>query len=105
MAQIDGSDVLNDYRYVIDGKRIPVGYQQITSIDTAQGITVPQGAKIVLVQAESQTVRWRDDGTSPTASVGTRLLVNTDMLYIGDLTTIKFIGEAAGAKLNLTYYK
>lgn len=88
------------------------GYQQITSLSSAASLTVPQkdvtgqngSARAALIQTESQAVRWRDDGTAPTASVGMRLLVGENLWYDGDLNKIKFIEETASAKLNVSYY-
>jgi hypothetical protein len=34
-----------------------------------------------------------------------RLLQDRDMFYQGDLSAIRFIQEAGGAKLNVAYYK
>lgn len=90
--------------YTVEGTLIPVGYQQITALDTVQGLTPPQGARVALVQGLSQNIRWRDDKTDPTSSVGMRLIANNDFLYVGDLVKIKFIEEAASAELNVTYY-
>ena len=76
-----------------------MGYQQITSLSSATNLTIPQttpnglNAKPVfaLIVAEGQAVRWRDDGTSPSASVGMPLAVGIPLQYDGDLTNIKFI--------------
>ena len=82
-----------------------LGYQQITSLSSAASLTVPSGATYAVIQCETQNVRWRDDGTAPTASVGMKLTVAPDLLiYDGALKTIKFIEEAASAKLNVSYY-
>ena len=59
---------------------------------------------IALITPESQAVRWRDDGIAPTASVGMPLAVGVTLQYDGDLTQIKFIEQAASAKINITYY-
>ena len=49
----------------------PVGYQQYTSLASATPLSsVPAGSTMALICAESAGVRWRDDGTDPTASVG-----------------------------------
>lgn len=88
------------------------GYQQITSLSSAAGLTVPTTDKqgnlrqptFALIVAETQGVRWRDDGTAPTASVGMPLAVGVPLQYDGDLTNIKFIETAASAKLNISYY-
>lgn len=82
----------------------PLGYQQITSLAAAQSLTVPSGATWAIISAETQAVRYRDDGTNPTAAVGQPLPVNVDLPYSGDLTRVKFIEQTASAKINITYY-
>jgi hypothetical protein len=81
-----------------------LGYQQITSLSAATGLTAPQGATLALIVPETQNVRWRDDGTNPTASVGMPIFVGASLSYDGDFNKIKFIQEAASAKLNISYY-
>ena len=89
-----------------------LGYQQITSLSAATGLTGPskdgQGLAwkpaIAMITPETQGVRWRDDDTDPTASVGMPLAAGTTLQYDGDLTKIKFIEQVAGAKLNISYY-
>jgi hypothetical protein len=90
---------------------VPLGYQQITSLGSAVGLTVPSGATCALIQSELFDVRWRDDGTNPTASVGMLLTAldvehpGSAMWYVGDLTKLKFIEASAGAKLDISYYR
>lgn len=81
-----------------------LGYEQITSLSSAQSLNVPSGAKFCIVVPESQAVRWRDDGTSPTASVGMPISVGQPVEYSGNLAAIKFIEQTASAKLNVAYY-
>ena len=81
-----------------------LGYQQITSLSSATGLTVPQGATLALIVPETQNVRWRDDGTNPTASVGMPIFVGASLSYDGDFNKIKFIEETGSAKLNISYY-
>lgn len=89
-----------------------MGYQQISSLSSAASLTVPAmtpaGLKaqpvFALIIAEGQSVRWRDDKTAPTASVGMPLAVGVPLQYDGDLTNIQFIEQVAGAKLNVSYY-
>lgn len=83
----------------------PVGYQQITSLSAATGLTIPSGSDMAIIICETQAVRYRDDGTSPTASVGMPLATGTFMRYDGDLRVLKFIEQTASAKLNVSYYK
>lgn len=81
-----------------------LGYQQITNLSSAVGLTVPAGATRAVIVAEVQSVRWRDDGTNPTISVGMPLAVAATLSYDGDLKRIKFIEQAATAALNISYY-
>jgi len=82
-----------------------MGYQQLTSVSTATGLTVPAGATMALIVAENQSVRWRDDGTAPTAGVGMLLPVNSSLNYDGDLRRIQFIEILASATVNVSYYR
>ena len=86
-----------------------LGYQQITSLSSSTGLTVPtlNGIKptFALLQCEAQSVRWRDDGTAPTATVGMILNVGDPPYpYDGDLSAIRFIESTASGKLNVSYY-
>lgn len=81
-----------------------LGYQQITSLSSATGLTPPQGATLALIVPETQNVRWRDDGTNPTASVGMPIFVGASLSYDGDFNKIKFIEESASAKINVSFY-
>jgi hypothetical protein len=89
-----------------------LGYQQITTLTSATALTVPltdvNGLScrptIALITPETQGVRWRDDGTAPSASVGMPLAAGVTLQYDGDLTKIQFIEQTASAKLNISYY-
>jgi hypothetical protein len=90
---------------VRDATLKPKGYQQITSLAAATGLTVPVGgAKYALIKCETQSVRWRDDGTDPTAAIGMLIDVGDEFWYTGDITKIKFIQTTATAVLNVCYY-
>jgi len=90
-----------------------LGYQQISSLNTVKSLTVPSkdpvsGAAIrptlAIIIAETQGVRWRDDGTAPTATVGMPLAVGVPLAYDGPLANIQFIEQTASAILNVSYY-
>jgi hypothetical protein len=80
-----------------------LGYQQFTSLAAAQALTVPSGTAEVLVVCETQNVRWRDDGTDPTASVGMLLQPGQSLPYTGSLARFKLIQTTASATCNVTY--
>lgn len=80
--------------------RNPVGYEQLTVSTTAVGLaTVPTTARHALIYIVAQALRWRADGTAPTATVGMPEAANTQieqfMRSDGDfqalLANIKFI--------------
>lgn len=89
-----------------------IGYEQLTSLAASTGLNPPLTdanglfckPNFALITAESQAVRWRDDGKPPTASVGMPLAAGVTLQYDGDLSIVRFIQQGAGAKLNVSYY-
>jgi hypothetical protein len=89
-----------------------IGYQQITSLGIAKGLTVPEldktGLKqmptFALITPLTGAVRWRDDGVDPTATVGMPLAAGVTLQYDGNLKGIKFIDNGGTAELNISYY-
>lgn len=88
-------------------KWTPLGYDQITDLSVAVGLpNIPTDAIMVLIEAEAQAIRWRDDAVAPTATVGMPLAAGQEFQYtVVDFTKIKFIQQVAGAILNVSYYK
>lgn len=85
-------------------KRNPEGFEQLTGLSSAKGLTVPKGARLAVISCATQAVTWRDDGTAPTASVGVYLPVNTPFVYTGNLNQLQFIEAVASAVVNISYY-
>lgn len=94
------------YRYTVI-----LGFQQLTISGTAALLTVPAGATIAEICNEGGAVRYRDDGTAPTASVGVPVAAGSVtapfcFAYSGPLAALQFIQQAAGAgPLDIDYYK
>jgi hypothetical protein len=87
---------------------VPVGYQQIAAatLASATSLTVPVGARYALIQVDTASVRFRDDGTAPTAAIGVTLVNGiAPMMYTGDLATIQFIALSGSPVLNVSYYR
>lgn len=90
-----------------------MGYQQIVGAVAATALTIPtrdnNGTSAIPTMAviivEGQAVRYRDDGTNPTAAVGMPISIGTAFFYDGDLRSIRFIQTAATATINVSYYK
>jgi len=81
-------------------------YQQLTSLSSAQALpSIPDGAYAALLQAETQAVRIRADGTNPTASVGHLLAAGASIEWTQNLALVRVIEAAASAKLNITYFR
>lgn len=91
---------------------IPLGCGKIAALagpktlDMTSIGSIPTGAEFVMLRAETQDIRWRDDGTDPTASEG-MLLKTTDapLVWHGPLTTFLAIAATAGAVLRVNFYK
>ncbi len=90
-----------------------LGYQQLDNVSTATGLIVPARdpisgmnvkANFALIVAETQDVRWLDNGEAPTASRGMLLKAGVIFQYDGDLSKIKFIETTGSAKVNISYY-
>lgn len=84
----------------------PTGFQAITDLSAAVGLTVPEaGAGFIVINVTGQNVRWRDDGVDPTGTVGMLIAAGgDDYTYQGDLSKLKFIEVTSGAKVNVSYY-
>ena len=97
------------WREVKNGGPLPParGYTQITDLSSAVNLTAPEGTSFVLIQAEQEDVRYRADGTNPTASSGMLITSGNEILYPATEETINllaFIQTVSGAKLNVTFY-
>ena len=83
----------------------PLGYQQISGLSSAVGFTIPSGASVAVVVPQTQAVRWRDDGTDPSATVGMPIAVAERYVFDhAKLPKVKFFEQAASAVLNVSYY-
>jgi hypothetical protein len=81
------------------------GTQTGLTVASSTALTVPAGAVIAVIQVEGQAVRWRDDGTAPTASTGQLLQPSQQLVYSAGLSNIRFIQTTATATLTVSYYQ
>lgn len=85
----------------------PLGYQQVTVADTAIGLTVPANTIRAVVGVEAQPLRYRDDGTNPSATVGFLLAAGAIVELNNKEAIAKFKAIRSGgtsATLNVLYY-
>ena len=97
----------------VSGYRRPLGYQQIlaATLASATHLTPPTppagllvGYMVIQCDVTSAGVRWRDDGTAPTSTVGMILNAGQELDYSGDATMIQFIASTGSPILNVSYY-
>jgi hypothetical protein len=91
-----------------------INFQQITVTGAAatlasylSGAVIPTGATHALVRAESANtaaVRWRDDGTNPTASVGFELAAGDWTEWI-NLSGMRLIMVSGSQILDMSFRK
>jgi hypothetical protein len=92
----------------IPGKTWPVNdSKQILSptVSTTVTLTPPKGASWAWMQALSATVRWWDDGATPTVSQGFELAAGSYLEFTGDLLRFKAVAASGTPTLNVTYYR
>jgi hypothetical protein len=98
----------------VSAYRRPLGYQQITAgtLASATKLTLPTlansgyvpGYAVIQCDVAATAVRWRDDGTAPTSTVGMILSTGQELDYSGDLTMIQFILSTGSPILNVSFY-
>lgn len=82
-----------------------ISYEQITSLSSATGLNIPANASMVWLQAETSNIRYKLEGGTPTAASGMIMRSTEPPIEIQTaLAPMKFIQEAAGAILNVTYF-
>lgn len=77
----------------------------LVSVITGLNAILSQGVVMLIIQAEGQAMRWRDDGTAPTASVGMIIPAGGELLYTArNYQSLQLISITAGALVNVTAY-
>lgn len=81
----------------------PLGYAQ-ASVTAAQALpTIPANTVTALVVPRA-AIRWRDDGTNPTAAVGMYLAADQPLEYRGGLAAFRMISVSGTAEVNVSFY-
>lgn len=69
--------------------------------------TIPTGAKVALLQAQAQNIRYTDDGVLvPTASVGFLLstTASAELFSSAQFNSLKLIQASSGAAMTVGFY-
>lgn len=81
------------------------GFVAVTSFSTATGFTPPATSTVCFITPEGNPVRFRTDGTNPTATVGQLVPANSQLALTANLTGVKFIPTTGSATLDVDCYK
>ena len=82
-----------------------IGYEKIGTLTSATGLTIPEGATMAWLQAETANIRYRLDGGTPNATTGLLMRATEPPIELQcELPPARFIEETSGAKLSVTYF-
>lgn len=81
------------------------GFVLVSSFSVSTGFTPPANSTVCFVQAEGNNVRFRTDGTAPTASTGQLLPTSVLMQLTANLAGVRFIPVTGSATLDVDCYK
>ena len=88
---------------------IPVGFEQLAITSLAQALTsIPANANKAIMTVEDATLRYRDDGTDPTATVGLKVFVAGTIILNSRDSLEKFRAIRQGgsnSEANINYYE
>jgi hypothetical protein len=90
----------------------PAGtFQQLTVTGSAQGLpNIPARATRAVITVETDNIRWRDDGTAPTGSVGNFVMQTQSFelkssASIAAFQVIKDTAATGTPVLDIAYYQ
>lgn len=88
----------------VDVSPEPVGYRQLANLDTATAIpNTPPNACRAIISVSGAPIRWRDDGTPPTSTVGMPIAAGETVEFLGDVSALQLIGS--GAVVDIALYR
>lgn len=87
----------------------PLGYCQLTSVSSSTlvsscsgGIPALTGWAVLCI--DTAAIRWRDDGTAPTASVGMPVAAGQCFYYSGTVAALRVIAQSGSPVVNISFY-
>ena len=88
----------------------PLGYCQLTSLNAATNFSacsggIPAGANVAWISVGSEAIRYWDDGTPPTTSVGFPVAAGGTLFYVGTPRLIQLIEQKASATVDVLFYR
>ena len=77
----------------------------VASTGAATSLTVPAGATSAQITVSAANIRYADDGTTPSTSVGMPVYQASSWFYSGPLSALRFYAQSGTATLDVLYYK
>ena len=77
----------------------------VASTGSAVSLTVPVGATSAQITVSGANIRYADDGSTPSTSVGMPVYQASSWFYSGPLSAIKFYAQSGTATLDVLFYK
>ncbi len=90
--------------------RTPLGYAQKNVAAVSTGLPAPPNPYSLadvtysILTPATVDIRWRDDGTAPTAAIGYPLKVGSELAYDGDPLAFQMISVGAATNVDVTLY-
>lgn len=89
---------------------VALGYCQLTSLALSTLIStcsggIPSTATIAVISVEGAAIRYRDDGTAPTTTVGMPISSGQAFTYQSALMNLRIIQQSASATVNIAFYR
>ena len=91
--------------------RKPKGFRTLAISSTAKLLSeatggIPKGTSRAIISVATDAIRWRDDGTAPTATVGIYVaaLASIELPSIEAIKAFQAIRVTTDAALNIAYY-
>ena len=79
--------------------------QMALAVGTNTTLAVPAGATLAEICVETAAVRYRDDGTAATSSLGIPVASGTCFQYSGPLASLSFTAQSGSPTIDVSYYK
>lgn len=92
-------------------QEVPAGFEQLTISTVAIPLaSIPANANKAVIVVEDATLRYRDDGTDPTATVGLRMFVGGIIVLNSRQSLTKFrvirdTSASTDSEINILYYE
>lgn len=87
----------------------PLGYCQLAAISGATAVStctggIPARTAWATICVSNAAIRWRDDGTNPTATVGMPVGVGQCLYYNSKFSALVVIPQSGSPTLDISFY-